>query len=357
MGVMLSENWPDALEKGLRVYVIDGAAQQEAKNMYQDIFTVKTTKFSQEKDSSASGFEDFTQFTGTVNYGSESEGYDVVYTFDEYAGGMKVERKFAADNLYNIINRRATGLGKAGKRSKDKIAVQLFNEAFTTAPTDNDAKPLCDAAHPSPVSGISTTQSNEGTSALSATSVEATRLLMRKFKGYQDELLDIDPDMLLIPLDLEETAWEIISSKGKVDTADNNKNFHYGKYKLAVWRRLSDTNNWFMLDSDVKKESLFWFDREPMQFFQDKDSDTLNTMGASNGDIGVNRDEIAGTSLELQILIEQVEKLANSKNAEDWTIRSQAGFIPEGSEAIISLSGKTDKGMVHSDSESIGLSA
>lgn len=68
---------------------------------------------------------------------------------------------------------------------------------------------------------------------------------MTGFSGDRAEKLDIMPDLILIPRNLEETAWEIISSKGKVDTADNNANFHFGKYKLAVWDWLNDSNNWF----------------------------------------------------------------------------------------------------------------
>jgi hypothetical protein len=41
-------------------------------------------------------------------------------------------------------------------------------------------------------------------------------------------------DMLLVPITLEEEAFELINSTGKVDTADNNKNFHEGKYKLLL---------------------------------------------------------------------------------------------------------------------------
>ena len=272
MGTMLSENWPDSLEKGLRAYVI--SAVKETPTMYQDIFTVTTSSSAQEKDSSASGFADFEEFTGTVTYDSGSEGYDKVYTFTEYTGALKVERKLAADNQYNIINRRASGLGEAGKRSKDKLGVQVFDEAFTTEPSDGDGCELNASDHPSPIDGVSN-QSNEGTSAFSATAVEATRILMRKFRGLQGELLSIEPDMLMVPLDQEEIGWEIINSKGKIDTADNNQNFHYGKYKLAVWSRLADTKNWWMFDSKILKKSLFWFNREPMQFWQDKDSDTL----------------------------------------------------------------------------------
>ena len=68
---------------------------------------------------------------------------------------------------------------------------------------------------------------------------------------------------------------EIINSKGKVDTANNNANFHQGKYKLVIWDRLTDSNNWFLTDYSMQKEYLLWWNREPNQFFQDKDSNTM----------------------------------------------------------------------------------
>lgn len=37
----------------------------------------------------------------------------------------------------------------------------------------------------------------------------------------------------------------------------------------------SDTNNWFMSDYSLQKEFLLWWNREPIQFFQDKDSNTM----------------------------------------------------------------------------------
>ncbi len=117
-------------------------------------------------------------------------------------------------------------------------------------------------------------QSNEGTLALNAANVETTRQRMLDFYDMIGEKIPIEPDMLLCYKDNEETAWEIINSTGKVDTADNNKNFHYGKYKLAVWNRLV-SDNWFMVDSSMMKEYLLWWNREPIQFYQAKDSDTL----------------------------------------------------------------------------------
>jgi len=99
---------------------------------------------------------------------------------------------------------------------------------------------------------------------------------MAAFTGDQGEVINVNMDTILAPLDQEETAWEIINSKGKIDTADNNANFHFGKYKLIVWKNfLTDSNNWFAIDMDLMKDFLLFWDRIPLEFFQDSDSDTL----------------------------------------------------------------------------------
>jgi hypothetical protein len=187
------------------------------------------------------------------------------------------------DDLYNIISKKPRGLAIAAKRTMEKCAASVFNDAFsgtgsitvegTTVLSNTESLSLCNDSHTS--TAVATTQDNKGTSALSATSVEATRILMAGYKDDKDNLISVQPDMILVPRNLEETAWEIISSKGKVDTAENNSNFHYGKYKLAVWDFLSDSNNWFVVDSSLMKLFLNWFDRIPLEFFQDKSFDTL----------------------------------------------------------------------------------
>ena len=138
-----------------------------------------------------------------------------------------------------------------------------------------DSFSRCNSAHTSNGSSGYTNQSNTGTTALSATAVEATRRLMVKFTDDRGNLVSVVPDTLLVPRNLEETGYQIIASKGQVDSADNNPNFHMGKYKLVVSDRLSDTNNWFMLDSSLGKLMLNFFMRIPPEFAQDKDFDTL----------------------------------------------------------------------------------
>ncbi|MCP4711461.1 MAG: hypothetical protein GY869_22805 [Planctomycetes bacterium] len=111
---------------------------------------------------------------------------------------------------------------------------------------------------------------------MTATVIEATRRIgFTSIRNDRGELMEVNYDLLLVPPALEETAWEVINSRGKVETANNNRNFHYGKYKLAMWHRLSDANNWFFIDSNLCKQFLMWWDRVDDGIKQDRDTDTL----------------------------------------------------------------------------------
>ena len=277
----ISENFADLLTPGLKKIYND--QYNQLPEMRSMLFNVQSADSSYEKDSAVGAFSDLTPFTGTIAYDDVYQGYDVTYTHVEFAKGFKIERKLYDDDLYNIISKKPRGLAIAARRTQEKAAAGVFNDAFSgsgtiavdgiTVLSNSEALSLCNDSHTS--TATSTTQDNSGTTALSATAVEATRILMAGYKDDRDNLISVQPDMILCPRNLEETAWEIISSKGKVDSAENNPNFHYGKYKLAVWDYLSDSNNWFVIDSSMMKMFLNWFDRIPLEFFQDKSFDTL----------------------------------------------------------------------------------
>lgn len=241
--------------------------------MVPDLYDIQGSTAAFEQITQAGPVPDHVEFTGRISIVERTQGYNKTATFTEYAAQIQIQRKLAADDQTRTVQRFGKGLGVSANRSREKVGASMYNLAFTYQPTDGDGTELCAADHPSPVSGIGT-QSNEGTLALSAASVETSRQRMLDFHDMIGEKIPVDPDMLLCYKDNEETAWEIINSTGKVNTADNNKNFHYGKYKLAVWNRMV-VDNWFMIDSTMMPDHVVWFNREPIQFFQDKDSDTL----------------------------------------------------------------------------------
>ena len=278
---LISENFGDLLEPGLRKIFTE--QYNQVPGMRDSLYSIGTSGTSYEKDSSVGSMGDLAPFTGTITYDDVTQGYDVTYTHAEFARGIKVERKLFDDDLYGVINRRPAGLALSARRTEEKYAATPFNNAFSGSGTisingtvilnNSEALSLCNNSHTSNAS--STTQDNSGTTTLSASAVEATRIAMAALLDDRDNKISVVPDLLLVPRNLEETAYQIVASKGVVNSAENNANFHYGKYKVAVWDYLSDSNNWFMIDSQMMKMFLQWFNRIPLEFFQDKSFDTL----------------------------------------------------------------------------------
>jgi len=222
---------------------------------------------------------DWSQFSGTVNYGSSTQGYDTVLTPLEFASGIQVERKLFDDDQYSIMDQRPKALATALHRTRQKHGHRLFNNAFsvdTLFYTNSEGVALCSNSHTT-TSGASTASGfdNLNTAALTATAVATNRIQMGYFRGDQAERIDVTPDELWIPLDLYERAFEIVNSMGKVDTAQNNRNVHQGAYTIYEMRRFTDTNNWFMSDSTMRKDSVFWSDRVPAEFAMAEDLDTI----------------------------------------------------------------------------------
>lgn len=246
-----------------------GMAEGQRENLYGAEKSNKAVEY----DLGIGGTSDLTEFDGVIPYDDFKQQYRTSYTHKEWVKGMKIERKLVDDDLYSIINKRPQQLALVAKRTQEKHAASLFNQAFSTSLfSGGDGLALCSTAHT--FVGTATTVGNSGTTALSATAVEASRLLMRQYTDETDNLTVGRGDTLIVPIGLEETAWEIVNASGKLDTADNNPNFNKGKYKIISWDYLTDTNNWFMADSKMMSMYLKWFDRIPTEFNKDKDFDT-----------------------------------------------------------------------------------
>lgn len=229
--------------------------------------------------SSVGTLPDFSEFTGNVTYNSQSQGYDTTSTPIEFTNGIQVERKLFDDDQYNIMDQKPRALATSASRSRQKHGARMFNNAFSVDNffyNNSEAVALCSNSHTT-TSGASTANGFDNliTAAMSAVAVATARIQMVGYRGDQAERISIIPDTIMYPPDLYEEAFEIINAAGKVDTADNNPNVHQGRYKGIEWNYLTDTNNWFMMDSSTQKESLHWVDRIPVEFAMVEDFDKL----------------------------------------------------------------------------------
>lgn len=267
-------NWQDALEP---IAIKNAALGFREKPMERDLlFTVRKGKKLVETYLELGDIGAFSSFNGDLEYDDSSQGYKMTVTQDELAKGMKIQRKFVETDQLDVVEGLPKLIGLAARRKQLRDTFAFLNNAFNTSLTTIDALQLCSTAHTSNQDGVATTQSNRGTTAFSEPAVEAARQAMKAFMSNRDQLIEVNPDMLIVPRQLESAAYELIKSSGKVNTANNNRNFHMGKYKLLVSDILDDSNNYFLADSELLKSSNKWNNVVPFEFGQARDFDGLN---------------------------------------------------------------------------------
>jgi len=214
---------------------------------------------------------DIPKFSGELEYLQVYPGYTTRIEPAEFAAGIRFERKFIDDNQWNVLRDRVGILSQSYFRTKEKDAVKIFTNAFSSAfdyMTSEEGLSLCNNAHLSK-SGATTTSGfdNLGTTALNETSLEAARIAANKFRNDIGERIYTDFDTLIVPDALARTAYEIVGTDKGLYSAEGTVNVQKGRWNVIVYKLLDDTdsNNWYIADSRAMKRFLKWIDRVPMQ--------------------------------------------------------------------------------------------
>lgn len=212
-------------------------------------------------------------FTGEVEYTEFSEGRTKTVTPDEISLGLKIQRRFFDDDLYNVIEQIVGNLGTVFRYRMEIDAISPFVNAFNSTFTVFDALSLCNSAHT--YASTSTTQSNSGSTAFAYAALDAGVIAMRKYLDSQDRVIfDQEPTMLLGPVDLDAQFREVIESKFKPGGALNNISAYNNAFDITTTPLMSDTNNWFLIDQKKMKKFLIWQQRIPLEFKNTGDFDT-----------------------------------------------------------------------------------
>lgn len=267
-------NWVNLTLTDVRKWVSDTLVSFES--MLPKLYTMGTSDKQEEYDVTYSGLGKFKLVTGTVGKDSMAEEHKTTYTFAEWMNELDVQRRLYDDKQDRQVMILSRELALSAKRSRESHGAEPFNNAFTatgtfsdgTSTAHADGKALCATNHSSKANagyaGV-----NKGTTVISPASVMSARDMMRNFTDGRGNKQYCELDMLLGPAhkDFEEVAWEIINTTGKVDVADNNRNFHQGRYKLALWGELTNSKNHFYIDSSKMSLYLHWLDRIALEFY------------------------------------------------------------------------------------------
>ena len=285
---MTSDHWSVLVEPRVRqAFYLGFSGEDRRQSMIDRLFAVQGSPFADEKvqgiggiPSSGWNFED----SGRIQYAEAVKGYEETFTHHEFARGIQVERKLIDDNRIAAAIRPATNLGDSAFRMREKAAANIFINAFSSATSETlddygtdatgaDAVALCSTAHDTSPQDT-TDLTNEGTLALSAANISTTRQLHMALTDMNGDLLNIMPDEILVPPELEDTALEALRSAQDPASANNTINPQAGRFSIITWHYLTDANSWFMMDSGMRRQHLLWFNRIPLEFNRETDFDT-----------------------------------------------------------------------------------
>lgn len=260
--VLHSVNFADVLDPSIRD--IASGRYDVGKTRIGDFFTIKDSDRESEKYSELTPLGKLSVFTDTISYLDAAQGYDVTATHIEYAGGIQIKRKLYDDDQFGIIKEYAEQLGDAAFKTQEDDAASILTDAFSSTSTffsHTEAVALCSNSHTTPKDGVSTSAGfdNIVTTALSPTALTAARIQFKGFKDAAGWKLGLVPDMLVVPDDLEDKAKEIVGTSTGLYSAEGTKNVQQDRFEVYVHPRLSDTNDWFLINRELMKKNLYWF--------------------------------------------------------------------------------------------------
>lgn len=162
----------------------------------------------------------------------------------EYEASIEVKYRDIKDDQTGKYGPLARSIGESARMYADELIFgSLLPNGFTQLAYDGQY--FFDTDHP--VGNTGTTNTNKLTSALDATSFTAARVALMKMTDDQGRPVNQNPNLLLvIPVDLLSTAESLIEAEYLASGA-NNTNYKKASILVSPW--LSDTNNWYLLNT------------------------------------------------------------------------------------------------------------
>jgi phage major head subunit gpT-like protein len=266
-------NFSPLLIEGIRKVFFD--ALDPKSMVYKDIFDIQSSNKRKETDHTVAGIGMLSEKAEgePTTYDDFVDGYSVDYIHTTYAKGIRITQELLEDELYGVIKKRSQALANSARYRMEFDHASLFNNANNTNVfTGGDGKALLSALHPL-AAAQGEIYSNTSSSDLSGAALETAMTNFRRMKNDRGLNVAIEPNVLLVPPELEFDALEILKSTGKPYTADNEVNPIQGRLQVKVWDYLTDASSWFVL-SDKRYGAPISFNRVPISFKEDGDFDT-----------------------------------------------------------------------------------
>jgi len=255
-----------------------GDAYKEYPVEYTALFDTYSSRKAFEEDMGVSGLG-LAQTFGegqSINYDTMTQGFLTRYTHVKYGLGFMITREMVDDDQYDVVGRqRARALAYSMRQTKETVGANVYNRAFNSSYVGGDGVSMINTAHPNVMGG---TQSNRPATDInvSEAALEQAFIDIQRFKNDRGLLIQVIPQSLIIPPELEFEVKRILQSDGRVGTANNDANILKGMglfpKGVAVNHYLSSATAWFIRTNTP--DGMKYFERMADTFAEDNDFDS-----------------------------------------------------------------------------------
>ena len=235
-------------------------------------FSMENSDSFEERRGSVGELPIWTAFTGSLTYTQFYEQYNATATHIEFSQAYRTSRRLMDDDLTGIMRGdRYRKMVNAGIVTRQQHGARLWN--FMSS-NDNmfyersEGLPIASDSHTTRTPNVSTATGfdNLTTAELSPTAYRALRQQMRRFNNDQGYIANIIPDAIVVPIELEQRAMEILLSPGDPDNARRTMNPEQNSAEIIIPLQMTDANNWGLVNRKMMKENCIFFDHTKPDF-------------------------------------------------------------------------------------------
>lgn len=227
----------------------------------EKVFNMGTMKHGIAQHSQVSALSPASEVAEGAEIGQDKiyQGFSTTYKAKKYGVLLATTQESIDHEKWSVLSKNPQRMARSVASTRETVAASVFNNGFAT--NGSDGVPLFSTAHPLLAPGAGTSSNLLGTPAdLSATSLKDLITVMRKQLDTAGNKVMIQPKTLLVPVELEFVAYELLRSTYLPDTPNNNLSSvgPSGLYKIEPlsWNYLTDTDAFFLIGQD---HEMHWF--------------------------------------------------------------------------------------------------
>ena len=228
-----------------------------------------------------------------ISYDSARQGFTSRFNHVVYALGFIITREIYEDDQYDLVGKlKAQSLAFSMRQTKEIVAANVYNRAFSTSYTGGDGASLIASAgsggsssHPNVAGGTYTNGPSVAVDLSEAALVQAY-IDIAGFTNDRGLLIKVLPKSLHIPRQLAFEAKRILGSDGRVGTDNNDLNAIKTMGivpNMYVNHYFTDPDAWFLRTDIQSGTGMILFERRADSFDMDEDFDTENAKYKATG--------------------------------------------------------------------------